>query len=365
MANTNITLPANAMMISTTSRAWTGKAWAPSRSLGLNVEGRTQIQIYPRNKDDMLGVKSSKKGKQSRGDGWMTNFSTHKTALSNLMAQYGVKIFGAYMVDGSLLPEIEARLTKIKAAWDADLAEFEANYDSRLHAWLNTRQEEPERSIILDRVYTLNMARNRFKFGWQTYTVVPHESETDGNTTADVAQEIVNSAMEQMADDIAEAADSYANAKRFSPAKLQALADKARALSFTTPEIGKLETVLRGIAGTGSSDVAALVLRVLSDPQEIVRLCDPNKSAGDVVDDIIMTGRQAQGQVQQAVEPEIVEPEPVADTAPVLPDVNVLVADALNILKQPMPVPPLPEAPKPQVNAVNAMMGMIDSDGLW
>ena len=368
MANQNINILANSIVLNPAITIWTGEAWASNDEIGVGEE------IKPVLKAGRKKIFDPEK---------LSVFRTLKTSAFSLCRRYGVKFLGSYLVSNTELDRLIAKLSEYKVKWDAAMQDFLNDYEAECDRWVaqNPGAEEFLRSSML----SVNEIQRKFNFGWQTFTISPEPTGTVGDQTMDEIGEVPTRAMEKLADDIAKALPGYASAKKFSAVKLNNLADACRAVSFTSPEIGKLEEVLRGLAASGSSSVVRLVLGRLSDAREIAALCQPDDDVSDIISGII---------VETSIDNlHKTEPTPVSEPAPAMPqemypiDVDALVAEASKLLGMDHPelsraesvaegVPwestaPIVEVPveapviTPMPPRANAGMGMIDSCGLW
>lgn len=308
----------------------------------------------------------------------LTKFNSIKSNVNYTCNRYGVKFLGGWLVAASVLPTVLQRLEELRRDWDTTMAEFLANYSDECEAWLS--QNEEWRTILASALPVQSEISRRFNFGWQTFNVAPAPTHGIGDQTDDEIQAVRPRAMEKMAKAIADTLPVYADGKKFRSAPLQRLADQCNALSFASPELSKLATVLQELTGhTRSVEIVSLVLGKLADAAAIEELCQPVEAPEDILDGII---------TKAAAPSEFVDVPPVAGVAPesVQPRIDTPpVVDALQQAKAyldtlpPVAVPESSSAPASVVEpvatpvvsatankvAVNNMMGMLDRGGLW
>lgn len=327
-------------------------------------------------------------------------FNGIKSSAFSYCNKYGVRFLSGWLIDNSYLQELVGKLADLRVRWDGALQDFLANYQAECQNWL--RQNAKWQNILANSMPRESEIAKRFNFGWQTFGVVPAPTNVIGDQTQEELGIVPSRAIEKLAREIKDTLPVYAPGKPFRTAPLRKLVDMCRTLSFTSPEVGKLEEVLSQLASTNSLDITQIMLDKLSDPKELAAICQPSKNACQIVDDVWTASRVQAVQPEDVSEPEQ-QPEPVKPAAP-LPDIDSLLSGAMGILNQqpatvqvperviPMPEPVLapvvPPAPVPEPmfassvpsqeqpapayaetgsmqQAVADMMGMIDSGGLW
>lgn len=281
--------------------------------------------------------------------------------------RYGVRFLGGWLVDNDYLADLTGKLSGYRTLWDDELREFRANYSKDCHDWL---ARNPEWAAILrSAMPDPTEIGRRFNFGWQVFNVLPAPTATYGDQTDDELGVVPSRAMEKMAQAITEALPTYAK-REFRAAPLRKLAEMCRVVSFTSPEIARLGDVLEKLESVADNSIISMVLGKLSTANGIAALCDPDMTAREIIDSVSIP----------SVPP--VQPSVVPMEAPVLPvDVDGLIARATSVLRGPMKdlvsdmvpqaahdeVTPLAPEEKADKNrqAVDSMLGMIDSGGLW
>lgn len=303
-----------------------------------------------------------------------------KSSAFAICNKYGVKFLGGWLVDDKYLPELVKKLGEYRTTWDELLNNFLASYQNDCQDWL--AQNSQWANILANSMPRQSEIAKRFNFGWQTYNVVPAPTNVNGDQTQDELAIVPSRAIEKMAREVGAIVESFAPGKTFRAASLQRLASMCHTLSFSSPEVVKLGEILEKLASMQDVDIAHTMLVQLSDAAKLAELCVPNKSAGDILHSVVAP--------PPAPKPQRSSGGDQGGSGKPLPDVDGLLQEALSLLNPPMqsgpsspaevfaqPVPtPMPEPvpsesatpPKPQTDtqaALNGMLGMIDSEGLW
>lgn len=333
----------------------------------------------------------------------LKKFGGIKSSAHALCGKYGVKFIGGWLVDNQYLQELVGKLAQYRDRWDDVLRTFLAEYQQNCQEWLI--QNSQWAKILVNAMPRESEIAKRFNFGWQVFNIVPAPTGVNGDQTDAELGCVPTRAMERVAEEIAGILPCYEPGKRRMMEPLRKVQRMCKTMSFSSPEMARLEEVLGKLDALGDTSIIRLVLGMLTDAKTIMKMCEPSQTATDILDGIV-------GQQQ----PPAPEPEPVQEPIPAsvqtpqdrpLPDVSSLIQQAFDILnpkpvqqvapapvpepependpvggdqggsKQPEPIPvagpePTP-TPQPEhgpvvdanAQAVSSMLGMIDSGGLW
>lgn len=306
--------------------------------------------------------------------------------------RYGVKFMSGWLVDNKYINELTDKLSAQRTLWDDEVQKFTSTYKLECDDWLAANPQWA--NILANALPRQSEITKRFNFGWQVYNIVPAPTNTNGDQTQCELDIIPTRAIEKMAKELEDAQEVYAPGKVFKASPLRRIARIAGALAFSSPEVAKLEELLNALANTGNLDIARVMLDNLANPKKLAALCAPSKTPQDIIDSIMPL---ATASVQPSPAPKAVPapaPKPLSNQP--LPDVENLIAGAQSVLhKQPVvekePVAQVNkpasvvdtaievlqqgvvqedrEEPEQQTDntdqAINSMLGMIDSGGLW
>lgn len=245
-------------------------------------------------------------------------FRNFKTRVALLCQSKGLQFDNGWLVDASILPEIEQELAACHADWMAALQDFVDSYTRTALDWAASCGEWA--SLVQGKQPMQSEIASRFRFSWSTFRLTQAASDAQaGNDTEESVQSIPDKALQSVIDSLKELYDN-SFAKSGDPSgkaynALRKIADRAEALGFANPNAARLAPVLRDMANNRNHALTRLVLSRMDDAQGVLDVLQVEAS-GAGIESLLL-------------------PPP----APQAQDTDVLLSDAAALLDEPMTRP--------------------------
>ncbi|MBD5584821.1 MAG: hypothetical protein HDQ88_07045 [Clostridia bacterium] len=287
-------------------------------------------------------------------------FGTLKSRAVRTCEQYGSRLMGGYLVDGTKLAELEAELDVIQTEWEQAVGNLVNDYDVAAAEWLKEHAEWAQ--MLRQSLPTPPELLRKYNFSWQTYKIEPVMAGPMhvGNTTEQEIQSMPDKILAEVAEEcqnIYNVSFAGGRATRRAFNAIAKLADRCEALSFTSPYAAQACTVLRDVVNTESLPTAAFTLQSMSDVAKLQTVLDAVQQAGSVSDWAFLGSQAAEpeksslGELIAKAQADYVEAVGTPQEKTTLSTVS-LVAAAQEALAK-------PAATEPETS------GVLDSLGLW
>lgn len=200
-------------------------------------------------------------------------FRNFKTRVALLCQSKGLQFDNGWLVDASILPEIEQELAACHADWMAALQDFVDSYTRTALDWAASCGEWA--SLVQGKQPSQSEIASRFRFSWSTFRLTQAASDAQaGNDTEESVQSIPDKALQSVIDSLKELYDN-SFAKQGDPSgkaynALRKIADRAEALGFANPDSARLAPVLRDMANNRNHALTRLVLSRMDDAQGVL-----------------------------------------------------------------------------------------------
>lgn len=233
-------------------------------------------------------------------------FRNFKTRVALLCQSKGLQFDNGWLVDASILPEIEQELAACHADWMAALQDFVDSYTRTALDWAASCGEWA--SLVQGKQPAQSEIASRFRFSWSTFRLTQAASDAQaGNDTEESVQSIPDKALQSVIDSLKELYDN-SFAKSGDPSgkaynALRKIADRAEALGFANPDSARLAPVLRDMANNRNHTLTRLVLSRMDDAQGVL--------------DVLQAGIES------------LLPAPAQDTDALLPDAAALLDEPM------------------------------------
>lgn len=202
-------------------------------------------------------------------------FGKLKARAVRMLESRGMKLCGGYLIDPAWRDDIENSLNVTKTDWDYELRNFISAYPDKCQEWQLANADW--RHLLKHKQPPQVTVAQRFRFGWQTFDVLPAPSSVAGNSTELDMQELPDKAMQSLCDSIYDLyAMSFASKEPSGKAwaALGRLAQRCDALSFVNPDAVRLSVMLANLAAQKNTDLTRLALSQMNTPKAVLDILD-------------------------------------------------------------------------------------------